>query len=125
MFKFVFPVKIAWLISTVLTVVWFALFSEISLLNFQGCITVYLSRCFVPAGFPLAATCYILSCGSLPVKDFFHFFELLFGSPPRFSVPRRFLILSKAVRLVKRFFGFFQIRSPRSSRWVFIIALDF
>ena len=85
MFKFVFPVKIAWLISTVLTVVWFALFSEISLLNFQGCITVYLSRCFVPAGFPLAATCYILSCGSLPVKDFFHFFELLFGSPPRFS----------------------------------------
>ena len=112
MFKFVFPVKIAWLISTVLTVVWFALFSEISLLNFQGCITVYLSRCFVPAGFLLAATCYILSCGSLPVKDFFHFFELLFGSPPRFSVPRRFLILSKAVRLVKRFFGFFQIRPP-------------
>ena len=30
-----FPVKIAWLISTVLTVVWFALFSEISL-EFSG-----------------------------------------------------------------------------------------
>ena len=72
--KMVFePVKISLANLTVLTVLRFLFFISLKIFwNFQGCITVYLSRCFAV----VLISFDILSQLILFVNNFFNFFEL-------------------------------------------------
>ena len=132
--KMVFePVKISLANLTVLTVLRFLFFISLKIFwNFQGCITVYLSRCFAVVLISFDILSQLISF----VNNFFNFFELFqefvshfyaatviyynslfsacqalflnfFQSSVAFQLPQRLLILSEPFAFVKHFFLLF------------------
>ena len=78
--------------------------------NFQGCITVYLSRflqafCLSCCRLSLRRNSDIISCALSFVNSFFYFFKFIFWTFCRFSRPKD--ILSSVTIIVNRFFTFF------------------
>ena len=129
------PVKISLANLTVLTVLRFLFFISLKIFwNFQGCITVYLSRCFAVAFNQLW---YFITVDFVCQQLFFNFFELFsevhfgllvatviyynslfcgcqalfwtfFQSSVAFQMSQRLLILPEPSAFVKHFFFFFR-----------------
>ena len=102
-----FPVKIAWLISTVLTVVWFVLFSEISL-EFSGlhyCLFVkVLCRC---GRLPARRNVLYLTMRLAVCQQLFSLFLELLSKPRRASLAATNGSISNESTSVKHFMIFF------------------
>ena len=135
MFKFVRS-KSVWLILPFYCCFRF-LFSEISLRtfcsvwNFQGCITVYLSRCcssqevflFEEHLFCFSESLFILSQAVLFVKNFFHFIFKLLSKPGCLSLTATVHYFIRTFCLCQAVFYFFEFlfrnpccfRSPQQS----------
>ena len=102
--KMVFePVKISLANLTVLTVLRFLFFISLKIFwNFQGCITVYLSRCFAVVLISFDILSQLISF----VNNFFIFLNS-FRSSCRAFMPQRLLIITHCFQLVKHFFELF------------------
>ena len=95
------PVKISLANLTVLTVLRFLFFISLKIFwNFQGCITVYLSRCFAVVLISFDILSQLISF----VNNFFLIFLNSFRSSCRAFMPQRLFIITHRFQLVKHFF---------------------
>ena len=103
--KMVFePVKISLANLTVLTVLRFLFFISLKIFwNFQGCITVYLSRCFAVVFNQLW---YFITVDFV-CQQLFLIFLNSFRSSCRAFMPQRLFIITHCFQLVKHFFELF------------------
>ena len=103
--KMVFePVKISLANLTVLTVLRFLFFISLKIFwNFQGCITVYLSRCFAVVFNQLR---YFITVDFV-CQQLFLIFSNSFRSSCRAFMPQRLFIITHCFQLVKHFFELF------------------